>query len=67
MIIEKKILSKWRVLRSPADTREMAERLPGSAGETFNRAFRLGRCRDDVFKTMCEFYKEKEEMMKQYL
>lgn len=67
MTIHKKILAKWEVLRSPGDSYELSQRLPGSAPETFNRAFRLGKCRDEVFKVMADFYDEKSELIKQYL
>lgn len=67
MEIPKKILDKWKVLRTPGDSDKMAEMLPGTAGETFNRAFREGRCRDDVFKIMGDFYEEKVRLIKEYI
>lgn len=60
-------MEKWTVLRSPGDPDKMADRLPGSAGETFNRAFREGKCRDEVFRVMAEFYEEKANMIKEYI
>jgi len=67
MEIPAKLLNKWRVLRSPGDSDKMADKLPGSAAETFNRAFREEKCRDEVFKVMAEFYEEKEKLIKEYL
>ena len=67
MEIPKKLIAKWKVLRSPGDSEKMADRLEGSAAETFNRAFREGKCRDDVFKTMADFYEQKTELIKEYL
>lgn len=67
MIIPDKLIKKWEALRSPGDSEKMAEKLPGSASETFNRAFREGKCRDDVFKVMGDFYEEKAQLIKEYL
>ena len=67
MEIPEKLMKTWEVLRSPGDGDRLAEKLPGSAAETFNRAFREGKCRDEVFDTMAKFYKEKAELVKQYL
>lgn len=67
MEIPKKLMSKWNVLRSAGDSEKMAARLEGSAAETFNRAFREGKCRDEVFKIMADFYEEKTELIKEYL
>lgn len=67
MEIPTKIFNKWQVLRSPGDTDKMSDLLPGSSPETFNRAFRMKKCRDDVFQVMAKFYEEKSELIKQYL
>lgn len=67
MVIPDKILKKWEALRSPGDADKMAEKLPGTAAETFNRAFRQGKCRDEVFKIMGIFYDEKAQLIKEYL
>ncbi len=67
MIIPKKLQDKWTVLRSSGDAEKMSEKLPGSAAETFNRAFRKGECRDEVFKVMADFYEEKTMLIKEYL
>lgn len=67
MEIPAKLLHKWEVLRSPGDAEKMAEKLPGTAAETFNRAFRKNKCRDEVFRVMAEFYEEKAKLIKEYL
>lgn len=67
MDIPAKLLEKWQVLKSPGDAVKMTDKLPGSAAETFNRAFREGKCRDEVFKVMAEFYDEKAKLIKEYL
>jgi len=67
MILPKELIEKWQVLRSPGDTSRMAERLEGTDKETFNRAFREGKCNDNVFAVMAEFYREKENKVKEYL
>lgn len=67
MEIPAKLLNKWKVLKSPGDAEKMAEKLPGSAAETFNRAFREEKCRDEVFKVMAEFYEEKAKLIKEFL
>lgn len=67
MKIPAKLIKKWEVLRSHGDADKMAEKLDGSAAETFNRAFRKGNCRDDVFKVMADFYEEKAVLIKEYL
>lgn len=67
MIIEKKLLDKWSVLRSPEDIEKLVELLPGSYPAAFRRAFRYGKCNDDVFKVMADFYDSKARLVKQYL
>jgi hypothetical protein len=67
MIIPEKLMQKWIALKSKGDSEKMADRLEGSAAETFNRAFREGKCRDEVFKVMADFYEEKIAVIKEYL
>jgi hypothetical protein len=67
MLIEKKLLEKWTRLRSPDDTRKLAEKMEGGYPEIFTRAFRDGKCNDEVFKIMAEFYEEKVKVIKEYL
>ncbi len=67
MEVPEKLIKKWQALRTPGDSDKMSDRLEGTAAETFNRAFREGKCRDDVFKIMAEFYEEKAALIKEYL
>lgn len=67
MIIEEKLLDKWKALRSPEDTGKMADKMEGGYPELFARAFRDGKCNDDVFKVMADFYEEKAKLIKEYL
>lgn len=67
MILPKELIEKWQVLKSPGDAAKMAERAPEYSDETFNRAFRDGKCNDDVFKVIADFYEEKANLIKQYL
>lgn len=67
MVITKELLDKWNALRSPEDIKKMAEKLEGGYPRLFYRAFRDGKCNDDVFKVMAEYYNEKAALVKQYL
>jgi len=67
MLIEKKILEKWKKLRSPEDTGKLAEKMDGGYPKIFARAFRDGKCNDEVFKIMAAFYDEKAKVIKEYL
>lgn len=67
MTIPKELLEKWKVLNSPGDSNRMAERIEYGYAEMFNRAFRLGRCNDEVFKVLADFYEEKANVIKEYL
>lgn len=55
------------VLRSPEDTKRLAEKMVGGYSELFARVFRTGRCNDEVFKVMADFYEEKAKMIKEYI
>lgn len=67
MIIPDKLIKKWEVLRTAGDASKLAERMPDGYPEMFNRAFREGKCNDDVFKIMADFYEEKANLIKEYL
>jgi hypothetical protein len=67
MIITEELLDKWKALRSPEDTSKLAEKLEGGYPELFARAFRMGKCNDEVFKAMADYYDEKASLIKQYL
>lgn len=67
MVIAKELLDKWKALRSPEDSAKLARRLEGGYPEIFARAFRTGKCNDQVFKIMAEYYEKKAKVIKQYL
>lgn len=67
MTIPEKLMKKWEVLRTPGDSAKMADGKEGYYSEIFNRAFREGKCNDDVFKIMADFYEEKANLIKEYL
>lgn len=67
MNIPKELVKKWRLIRSHGDADKMTKKLPGSYPELFNRALRGGKCSDEVFKVLAEFYDKKETMIKEYL
>lgn len=67
MIVPKELMDKWVALRSPGDSSKMSKKLPGTDKETFNRAFREGKCNDGVFKVMAKFYEDKVKLINQYL
>lgn len=55
------------MLRSPEDTKKLAEKHPSGYPELFARVFRVGRCNDTVFKIMADYYEEKARMIKEYV
>lgn len=70
MEIPKEILNKWAVLRSPGDAEKIAAGMPDDervSDETVRRVYKDGKCNDQVFKAMAEFYEQKAEMIKEYL
>jgi hypothetical protein len=67
MTIPEKLMKKWEALRTPGDAGKMADRMEGGYAELFNRAFREGKCNDEVFKAMADFYEEKASIIKEYL
>lgn len=71
MIIPQELYDKWKVLRSHGDAIKIME-LAFAQGiecsdEMINRAIRSGKCNDDIFPVMAAFYKEREELIKEYL
>lgn len=68
MVIPEKIMKKWEALRSPGDTAKMADKDEEYGyAEIFNRAFREGKCNDEVFKIMADFYEDKLNLIKEYM
>jgi hypothetical protein len=71
MVLPKKLIEKWRLLRSPGDADKIVD-IAASQGlevsdEMVNRYLRTGKCNDELFKIMADFYKEKADLLKEYL
>lgn len=66
MQIPEELLNKWKSLRSHGDNTKIAEQ-KGVTIVDVSRAFTYGECSDDTFKAIADFYKEKEEVVKEYL
>ena len=66
MNIPNKLLDKWQALRSESDTQKIAEAADVS-GQSVRNAFKDGKCSDELFEAMAEYYREKESLIKQYL
>jgi hypothetical protein len=67
MKIPDKLKTKWELLRSADDANKLSEIMEGGYPELFRRAFRVGECSDEVFEVMAEFYKNKAELIKEYM
>lgn len=66
MKIPEELLDKWKSLRSHGDNTKIAEQGNASVVDV-SRAFTYGECSDDTFKAIADFYKEKDEVVKEYL
>ena len=66
MIVPKKLLNKWKVLRSEHDVRLISSEV-GVSTVTVSEVFRTGKCNDSLFEAMAKFYTKKAETVKQYL
>lgn len=70
LTIPKEIKDMWTSLKSHGDSKILVERAKeiglDISDETINRAHRTGRCSEDVFRLMGEFYKEREELINQF-
>ena len=60
------VLQKWTELRSENDTQRIAE-IAEVTPQTIRNAFNEGKCSDEVFEAMANYYKEKDELIKSYL
>lgn len=67
MKIPEELLKKWNDLKSFGDGRKIAEKNPEITNMDVSRAFNQGECSDRVFEAIADFYKEKEEKVKEYL
>lgn len=73
MEIPKRMLDRWKVLKSPEDGKLLTERFKSFHPDTnahpeyFRRALVQGKCNDRVFEVMAAFYSEKANLIKEYL
>ncbi len=67
MVIAKKTLAEWKKLRSHGDGKRIAEKNPTINDMDVSRAFKLGRCSDEVFAAMVKYYRGKSEKMDKLL
>lgn len=68
MEIPIQILDSWKKLRSHGDGKKIVEANPNKIGEIdITRAFKRGKCSDDVFEIIGKFYKEKEQRIGKYM
>lgn len=66
MQIPEKLLKKWETLRSPEDTKQIAEKIDVT-DQTIRNAFADKKCSDRVFTAMASYYEEKAKTIKQYV
>jgi len=68
MEIPIQILDSWKKLRSHGDGKKIVKANSGKIGEIdITRAFKNGKCSDDVFEIIGNFYKEKEQRVEKYM
>lgn len=66
MKIPDELFKKWTELRSHGDGKKISEE-KGLSEMDVSRAFTTQECSDDTFDAMADYYKDKEEKVKQYL
>jgi hypothetical protein len=70
MEVPQALLDKWKVLRSPGDPQEIVASMPDESRvveQTIRNVYSDGKCSDEVFDAMAEYYKKKAEKIKQYI
>lgn len=70
MEVPKELLEKWKVLRSTGDPQEIVASMPEGqrvVEQTIRNVFSDGKCSDEVFDAMADFYQKKAEKVKQYI
>lgn len=67
MKIPDELLKKWNDLRSFGDGKKIVELNPEISPAEVSRAFTSGECSDRVFEIMGEFFKNKDDKIKEYL
>lgn len=63
MLIEKKILNRWKALKDHGDIRTINKE-SGISISTLTKAFN-GEASEEVFATISEFYNKREDRIKQ--
>lgn len=66
MKIPDELFKKWVDLRSYGDGKKIAEAKELTEMEV-SRAFNTQECSDETFKKLAEYFKQKEETIKEYL
>ncbi len=66
MKIPDDLKKKWDDLRSHGDGKKIADAYTDINEVDVSRAFTSGECSDEVFHAIADFYKKKEESVKQY-
>ena len=70
MEVPQALLDKWKVLRSAGDPQEIVTSMPEEkrvVEQTIRNVFSDGKCSDEVFEAMAEYYRKKAEKVKQYI
>ena len=66
-MVPDELKKKWEDLRSFGDGKKIADSSQDVNEVDVSRAFSTGECSDEVFHAIAEFFKKKEESIKQYL
>lgn len=66
MRIPDEVFKKWQDLRSFGDGKKISEQ-KGVSEMDISRAFTTQECSDETFEKLAEFFKQKEEKIKEYL
>ena len=66
MTVPKKLQDRWRSLYSAGDF-EAISKASGYSTVTIRSGFNSGECSEKVFEAIAGFYKDREEMVNEYL
>lgn len=66
MKVPDKIFNAWQDLRSHGDAKKIAEQ-KGITEMDVSRAFKNQECSDAVFEAIAEFYKDKQDLVREYM
>lgn len=68
MQIPSELLKKWDALKSEGDPQKIADTVAGGCtSQTVRNAFKTGKCSDELFKAIADFYEQKLELIKEYI